>query len=259
MTQSIDSPAIEAAVRGDAAALGRLLEAHQHRLYHVCLRMVGHREDAAEVAQETMLKIVEHIRDFQGQSDIGTWMVRIAMNQSISHLRKRKLRGTASLDATDAQDQSSALRAQLVDRREPPPDSGVQYREEVATLHAALAAIDDDFRAILVLRDIDGLEYQQIAVALGLPAGTVKSRLFRARLALRQEMLRLSPDLADGKAAALARVAGVHGFSVSRSMRSGAPTPSSASALRSTWRVASSNASLAAVSAASSTRKRSFA
>ena len=85
---------------GDQGALGQLLQNHQHRLYNVVLRMVGHRDDAADVTQEAMFKIVEHIGDFRGQSDISTWMTRIAMNLCFSLLRKRRLRRTTSLDAS---------------------------------------------------------------------------------------------------------------------------------------------------------------
>ncbi len=156
--------------------------------------MTGNRDDAAEVAQEVMLKIVEHIQSFHGQSDISTWMVRIAMNLSISHLRKRKLRQTTSLDAPlpgNGQDQSSALREQLADSREPSPDSDVQHQETVAQLQAALTHTSTTiFAPILVLRDVEGLDYQQMADVLALPVGTIKSRLFRARLALRHEVLK---------------------------------------------------------------------
>lgn len=194
MAQPSEPPSIDAVMRGDAGALGRLLEFHQHRLYNVCYRMLRHRDDAAEVAQEAMLKIVEHIQDFNGQSEITTWMVRIAMNLSITHLRKRKLRQAGSLEAGgDHQDQGSSLREEIRDHREPPPGLGVEQQETAAQLEVALARIDDDFRSILVLRDIEGMDYQRIADVLALPVGTVKSRLFRARLALRHEMLRLNP------------------------------------------------------------------
>jgi RNA polymerase sigma-70 factor, ECF subfamily len=186
-------------MRGDRGALGELLVHYQHRLYNVCLRMVGNRDDAAEVAQDTLLKVVEHIRDYNGQCAISTWMIRIAMNLSISHLRKRRLRRTASLEGTtgpaggNGEDQGTALREQIANPREPGPHQSVQQREMIGHLHQSLTRLDDDFRAVLVLRDIDELDYQEIADVLGVPVGTVKSRLFRARLALREEMFRVYP------------------------------------------------------------------
>jgi RNA polymerase sigma-70 factor (ECF subfamily) len=192
----LNEPQLVARVmRGDRAALGDLLSAYQHRLFNVSLRMVGNRDDAAEVTQEAMLKIVEHIRDYNGKAAISTWMIRIVMNLSISLLRKRKLRQTASLEGAmpDNGDQSAALRDRIADEREPGPEQSVQRREMIAHLHKALARLEEDFRAVLVLRDIDELDYSRIADVLGVPVGTVKSRLFRARLALRHEMLQVYP------------------------------------------------------------------
>ncbi len=186
--------------RGDRSALGDLLRCYQHRIYNICLRMVSNRDDAAEITQETLLKVVQKIEFFRGDSELSTWIIRIAMNQSISHLRKRKLRLTTSIDQpragrSDYDDQAGSLRDQLMDRQEPTPHENVEKKEMLAFLSEALASLDEPFRAVLVLRDIDQLEYEQIAEVLDVPVGTVKSRLFRARLALRQEMRRLvSPD-----------------------------------------------------------------
>jgi RNA polymerase sigma-70 factor (ECF subfamily) len=183
---------------GDRTALAELLEGYQHRLFNVALRMLGNHDDAAEVAQDAMLKIIEHIGDYHGDSAIGTWMTRIVMNVSISRLRQRKLRLTVSLDAPGREaagaDQGTPLREQLAHQREPGPELSVQQREMGARLYAALRALDEEFRAVLVLRDIEELDYQQIGQALALPLGTVKSRLFRARLALRQIMLEADRD-----------------------------------------------------------------
>lgn len=190
MAERDERELIAAVRRGDLDALGRLLKRYEKRLYNVVLRMVSDREDAAELTQDAMLKIVQHIQDFRGQSALSTWMIRIAMNLSISHLRKRQLRQTTSLDQTAPHDdQGTALRQQLADQREPSPDSNVEKKEMLGHLAAALDSVDGDFRAVLVLRDIDQMEYQQIAEVLAIPVGTVKSRLFRARLALRRTML----------------------------------------------------------------------
>lgn len=196
MTRADLEPLLDAVAQGDRAALGRILALHQDRLYNVVRRMVGNRDDAAEITQEAMLKIVEHIDRFERRSSIGTWMTRIAMNLAISHLRKRKHRQTISLeqDGPESGDASGTpLNRNLADRREPQPHQRVQERELLAHLQTALGQLDDDFRAVLVLRDIDRLDYQAIAEVLQVPVGTVKSRLFRARLALRQAMWHLCP------------------------------------------------------------------
>lgn len=211
--QPTEPRVVEAVLRGDRAALGHLLAAHQKAIYNTCLRMLSNRDDAAEAAQEAMLKVIQHVRQFRGGSDIGTWIIRIAMNESISCLRKRKVRQATSLDAegdgwTGPDHQAASLKETIADHREPSPDSGVQQEEAVKHLQTALSRIDEEFRAVLVLRDIQEMDYQQMADVLEVPVGTVKSRLFRARLALRQEMFRLCPP---ANAAGASREGGSHG------------------------------------------------
>jgi len=198
-----DKKLVQAAQRGDQAAMGALLEKYQDRLYRVVLRMVSHRDDAAEVTQDAMLKVVKNITKFKGDSNISTWMIRIAMNQSISHLRRRKLRKTTSLDQTPGGDPNNrAMRHDLQDSAEPPPEMRVEQSEMVELLHQALEMLGEDFRSVIVLRDIDQMDYQQIAEVLDIPTGTVKSRLFRARLALRQQMMQLCEPAEENTPAA---------------------------------------------------------
>ena len=182
---------------GDQAALEMLLKAHQGRLYNVCLRMLGNRDDAAEITQDAIIKIIEHIDSYRGDAQLSTWMIRIAMNQSISYLRKRRLRQAVSLEAGyggDDDDSASpglALRRRLEDQQEPGPAANVQKQEMLELLRTAIGRLDEQYRAVLVLRDIDQMEYRQVAQVLDVPVGTVKSRLFRARLALREQMEQL--------------------------------------------------------------------
>lgn len=175
--------------RGDTEALGDLLERHQTRLYNIALRMTGHRDDAAELTQESMLKIVEHIAQFRGGSKITTWMIRIVMNTCLSHLRRRATRGTASLDHEPTTGTGRpAIRETLPDHREPQPGWSVQREEAARQVRIALALLDPDHRAVLILRDMQDLDYKKISDVLDIPTGTVKSRLFRARVALRHEL-----------------------------------------------------------------------
>ncbi len=196
MTSTAEHELLSQIRRGNQAALGMLLEAQQGRLYGVILRMVANRDDAAELTQDTLLKIIQNIGSYRGEAALSTWMVRIAMNQAISHLRKRKLRRAVSLDAGPAgannngDDQATVLRHRLADQREPSPEQRVQTREMTDRLLDAVAGLDDEFRAVIVLRDFDQMDYQQIAEVLDLKIGTVKSRLFRARLALREQLQR---------------------------------------------------------------------
>lgn len=176
--------------RGDRGALGELLGAYQKRVYHVCLRMVSHREDAADLTQEVLLRAVKHIDSFRGGSRFSTWLFRIAMNLSISHLRKQRVRTAASLESSGSgggrEDQASPLKSLLADNREPGPGQRVQTDEQLRELGRAIGELDPALRSVILLRDLQGMDYQQMAEVLSVPLGTIKSRLFRARLALRQ-------------------------------------------------------------------------
>ncbi|MEX2213406.1 MAG: sigma-70 family RNA polymerase sigma factor [Phycisphaeraceae bacterium] len=189
--------------KGDRQAMGELLSNYHNRLFNVALRMVSDREDAAELTQDAMLKIVQHLDGYDGRSQLSTWMIRITMNLSISHLRKRRLRKTASLDAQTGGDDgtdagsSPRLGGRLTEEREPNPDACVEKSEMIAELHLAMDRLDEEFRAVLVLRDINDMDYKEIADVLEVPVGTVKSRLFRARVALRQEMSKTYPELRE--------------------------------------------------------------
>ena len=175
--------------RGDRGAMGELLWAYHKRIYHTCLRMVGNASDAADLAQDTFMKAVQHVDSFEGGSRFSTWLFRIAVNVSISHLRKAKLRRSASLDqdtAGDGDDQASPLKTIIASDREPAAEQRVENSEQVERLLEALETLDYNLRSVIVLRDLQGMDYQEIAEVLAVPVGTVKSRLFRARLALRQ-------------------------------------------------------------------------
>lgn len=173
--------------RGDRGALGELLGAYHKRVYHVCLRMVSGAEDAADLTQEALLRAVKHIDGFRGGSSFSTWLLRIAMNLCISHLRRGKLRGAVSLEhEIGGGDQSTPLRNLIASQREPNPAQSVQLDEQIRLLNAALDSLDPPLRSIILLRDLQGMDYQQIAEVLSVPVGTVKSRLFRARLVLRR-------------------------------------------------------------------------
>jgi RNA polymerase sigma-70 factor (ECF subfamily) len=182
---------------GNRAALGMLLESQQKRLYQVCLRMLGNRDTAAEACQDAMVSIIQSIGDFRGESRLSSWMIRIAMNQSLTRIRRDKVRRTVSLDASYGpadDDQATELRRRLADTRELSPDQHVLKEERQRLVMRAMTDLDPDHRRVLVLRDIDGMDYAQLAETLELPLGTVKSRLFRARTALRERMDELEAD-----------------------------------------------------------------
>lgn len=183
----------EACKRGDQQAWARLIHRYQDRLFSVCLRMVHNRDMAADMTQDALVKVIQGIGSFDGRAKLSTWMIRVTMNVCLSKLRSEKLRRHASLDA-DQDDRSASpmegprTRSQPAQAREPGTGPDVEAREERERLLVALSHLDPDQRAVLILCDCRGLAYEQIAEVLGVAVGTVKSRVFRARTALRDTM-----------------------------------------------------------------------
>jgi RNA polymerase sigma-70 factor (ECF subfamily) len=189
---------VRAIQRGDRSAWTELLTRYQDRLFGVCLRMVGDRDRAADYAQDSMVRIIEGLATYDGRAKLSTWMIRVTMNVCFSRLRAEKLRRHASLDAGSngyngqeggggrGRGRGASERAVDFEHREPGASSRVENEELRRLLAEALLRISPDQRAILVLRDSRGLDYEQIAEVLDVPVGTVKSRLFRARAALRE-------------------------------------------------------------------------
>ena len=185
---------------GDRGAYGRLVGLYQDRLFNAVLRMVGDHDEARELAQETFTRGLDKLDGFRGDASPYTWLFRIATNLSISRLRKIQRRRTFSLDqpaggggssssngSGGSDDQSSSLVARMASSA-PAPSEEAERHERNQKVLEALGRLDAEYRAVLVMRDIEGFDYQQMADVLGLPLGTLKSRLFRARLALRDEL-----------------------------------------------------------------------
>jgi RNA polymerase sigma-70 factor (ECF subfamily) len=177
---------------GDRWAYGQIVLLFQNRLYNAMLRMVGQPEEARELTQETFARGLEKIDTFRGEASPYTWLFRIGVNLAITQLRRSQHRRTFSLDgaigdADPRQTQASALVDRLASG-DPQPSQIAEKREEHQMVLDALGRLDPEYRAVLVMRDIEGFNYQQMADALAMPLGTLKSRLFRARLALRDEL-----------------------------------------------------------------------
>ena len=170
---------------GDTSAWMDLLTGYQNRLYAVCFRMVRNPETAADLTQDAMVKIIQGLDRYDGRARLSTWMIRITMNVCLSWLRAQKLRRHASLDAPQSGKAPRTIAQSLDQSREQPADARVEYDERHEALLAALFELAPDHRAILLLRDAHDMEYDQIAQVLDIAVGTVKSRLFRARTALR--------------------------------------------------------------------------
>ena len=176
-----ESRLIQRASEGDAASFNSLMGMHERRMYAVALRMCGNPEDAQDCLQEAMLRVWRAIAGFKAQSSFSTWVYRITMNTCLDELRKRKNRPNTSLDG-------------LVDAGWSPADEGDTperhaLRQEVrASLQACIRELPEDMRAAVVLRDVQGFAYEEIAQMLDTNVGTIKSRISRGREKLREKI-----------------------------------------------------------------------
>jgi RNA polymerase sigma-70 factor, ECF subfamily len=164
---------------GRQDAFGVLVSRYQGRLYNAVIRLVAHPEDAADIVQDAFLNAYQGLRTFKGDAELFTWLYRIAFNAAIS--LKRKKRATVSLGAgqeggIDPIDPSEYVR----------PGAALERSEEEAQLQHAMNRLSQEHQEVLILKDIEGLKYDELAEILGVPIGTIRSRLHRARLELRE-------------------------------------------------------------------------
>jgi RNA polymerase sigma-70 factor, ECF subfamily len=175
-----DAPLIAATLGGDTAAFGQLVVAYQDRLYNSLLRVLGSAEDARDVVQDAFVQAFVKLDTFRGSSAFYTWLYRIAFNLAMSHARRGHT--MTSLDRKKQDCGSEPVDGQ------PTPEIEALRMERIELVHAVLARLSGEYRQILVLRELEGFSYEQIAEILQLPIGTVRSRLFRARLQVRDHL-----------------------------------------------------------------------
>jgi RNA polymerase sigma-70 factor (ECF subfamily) len=184
-----DKVLVERCRRGDSEAMERLILRYQNRIYNVILKVCGNADDAAELTQETFVKVIENIDKFAGRSGFYTWAFRIAVNLTLNYCQRSVKLGYRSLDADDiehSQEAKARLKEFLSDDSSPDPATVAQSKEQYEIVVKALTKLDDDQKAVIVLRDIEGMSYAQIAEVLNVELGTVKSRLSRGRNNLRE-------------------------------------------------------------------------
>jgi RNA polymerase sigma-70 factor (ECF subfamily) len=173
---------IQRCAAGDDTAFAELVAEHQRMVVQLALNLLGDRDEALDLSQEVFLRIFRTIHRFRGQSSLKTWIYRIAVNQARNRhrfWRRRRRSDQVSLDAHMAE------HGELLSTSDSRPDRAFAQKELAARLENALAALPFDQRTAIVLREIDGLSYDEIAYSLGVAVGTVKSRLTRARQTLR--------------------------------------------------------------------------
>lgn len=175
-----DAKWIESAIAGDAEAFGCLVSKYQNRLYNSMVHFLRDETEAEDVVQESFVSSFTRLSRFRGNSSFYTWLYRIAVNAAISRRRKKRPRVSVERDLGDA--------ATGIDGSGPLPGDQMEQDERSVQLHAALNRLGDEHRLILVLRELDGLSYEDISEVLDTPVGTVRSRLHRARSQLKDEL-----------------------------------------------------------------------
>ncbi len=184
---SQDAQLVEKAVNGDQAAFGELVEKYSSFVYRTVFFDIKNREDAEDISQEVFIKAYKALASFRYDSEFTTWLYRICKNTVYDHIRKAS-RNKAILFSEFSSDED--------DREYEVPDTSGSYepeksyikKETADMVNAAIATLSDEHRDIIIMRDIEGMSYTQISDALSLEEGTVKSRLSRARAALKKKL-----------------------------------------------------------------------
>ena len=178
-----DSQLLRRLRAGEAAAFEELVRTYQHRVFGIALRMLGNAAEAEEIAQEAFLRAYRALAEFRGDAKLSTWLYAIASRLCLNRLAS----GERSMIR---QGEDSVMR---LPHDAGGPDAVLEQTELEAALHRAIAELPDERRIVVVLRDLEGLSYEEIAAALDLPTGTVRSRLHRARLDLKDKLERFLP------------------------------------------------------------------
>lgn len=183
-----DAPLVEAARGGDRGAFSELVNRHARRIYRTARHMTKNDADAEDVLQDAFIKAYAKLDTFQGEAKFSTWLTRIAVNEALMKLRRRRNSKTVSLDE-EMQTEDGALSREAVDDRET-PEEALSREETRRLLEDAVDSLAEGYRTVFVLRDVEGFSTEETADALDLSISAVKSRLLRARLQLRDKLQR---------------------------------------------------------------------
>lgn len=178
MTREEELYLVQEAQGGDTASFEKLVLSNQTRVYNLALRMVGNEEDASDMSQEAFIKAYNSIDGFRGDSRFSVWLYRLTTNVCLDFLRSKSRKQHDSLTYQDDEDDGREL--DIPDERFS-PDTLAEKKELREAVRRGLEKLPDDYKVILLLREIEGLSYEEISLVLSLETGTVKSRIFRAR------------------------------------------------------------------------------
>jgi RNA polymerase sigma-70 factor (ECF subfamily) len=174
----------------DEAAFNQFVRMYEQRVFALVLRMLGNRAEAQDLSQEVFITVFRSIESFRGDSRLGTWLYRVAINHCKNRIKYLDRRSTRAHDAIEDAQEGDVADGGVVGGRPARPDEAMEGSEMEKAVRNALAALDDEHRELIILRDLEGLAYEEIVAITGLPDGTVKSRLHRARAALREAVER---------------------------------------------------------------------
>lgn len=189
-----DAEWVRRAREGSYEAFEQLVARHERSLYSLAMRILRRPEDAEDVVQQTFLSVLEHLGGFAGQSQFRTWLVRIATNHALKILRKRRGLPTTSMDTVDQEDYASLPHPEFIAPWRSEPGQIAQDRETQQLLADALDQLDDKYRLVFLLRDVEGFSTDETAETLAISVANVKVRLLRARLMLRERLTRTLGD-----------------------------------------------------------------
>jgi len=181
-----DRELIERCKRGDIGAFDQLFRRYTRQVYNYAFRMIPNYDDANDIAQEAFVRAFNSIRSFRGDSNFSTWLFRIVYNVSLDEIKRRKGRYLLSLDEQLELEEDSLTRQ--VESESPSPDELVEKQERDRILQEAIETLPEYQKAMIVLYHMQGFSYEEIAEIVGLPIGTVKSRLNRARESLKEKL-----------------------------------------------------------------------
>lgn len=180
----IEKKLIDDIAAGKSEQFEVLIKPYQQKTFNIVMRYLGDHESALDVTQDTFIKVYRNLGKFKGDSELGTWIYRIAINSCKDHLIKKK----------ELYPMDDEMVMQIPDSRDGPLEKAMK-RETVELVHLALGKLDIESREIIILRDIEGFVYEEICRLLDIPVGTVKSRISRARRKLREEILNLDSNI----------------------------------------------------------------
>ncbi|WP_458407443.1 RNA polymerase sigma factor [Anaerotignum sp.] len=189
MTDLKERELIRKAKQGDMLAFEELILKHEKIVYNVALRMMNHSEDAKDISQEVFLKAYRSLANFDERSTFSTWLYRITHNTCIDEMRKRKGKQSYSLEE-ELESEDGSMQRQIADEGDTPEESLLR-EEQKSEILRALDTLSEEHKAAIILRDVKGLSYEEIAEILELSLGTVKSRISRARNQLKNEILKI--------------------------------------------------------------------